>query len=287
MARVLVVGCGDIGGGLAECLIAAGHQVIGLKRSPPVVPVAGVDYRCVDLTQQPTVVRVPTDVDQVCAILTPGGRDAAAYRTVYLAGMKNLLDHFIAAGSRPHWLFVSSTSVYGQNQGEWVDASSVAAPQTETAQVLRAAEEQVLAAARDSTIVRFAGIYGPGRQRLLRAVLAGEPVQYAPPSYANRIHRDDCVGVLEFLLARQRADEPLDRLYLASDCEPAAAGEVAIWLAAQLGCPVPPSRLGSTDANKRCANALLLEQGYQFRYPTFREGYLPLITAWRAQRGLP
>lgn len=287
MARVLIVGCGDIGSGLAECLIAAGHRVVGVKRSPPPAPVAGVDYHCVDITRRSALAGLATDVDQVCVILTPAGRDAAAYRAIFVAGVKNLLDHFAAAKSRPPWLFVSSTSVYGQNRGEWVDENSLADPPSDTARVLRAAEEQILAAGRDSTIVRLSGIYGPRRQRLARAVLAGEPVQHAPPIYANRIHRDDCIGVLMFLLARQCEGHELDRIYLASDCEPAAAGEVAAWLATQLGCPAPPQRSPTANpvgANKRCANTRLLKLGYRFRYPTFREGYLPLVTALRAAR---
>ncbi|MGK2913106.1 MAG: SDR family oxidoreductase [Porticoccaceae bacterium] len=286
MADVLIVGCGDLGSGLAEHLLAAGHRVVGVKRSPPLMSVAGVDYRQVDITEPQAVASLPTDFDQVFVILTPGGRNAAAYRAIYLSGVKHLLDHFARAGSRPHWLLVSSTSVYGQDRGEWVDEDSPTEPRADTAQVLRAAEVQVLAHQRGNTVVRFSGIYGPGRERLLRAVAAGEPVQYAPPTYTNRIHRDDCIGVLQFLLERRFAGIALDDLYLASDCEPASAEAVATWIAAQLGCAAPPARLAGAvvaSANKRCVSARLQQLGYCFRFPTFREGYLALIQAFRAR----
>lgn len=283
---MLIVGCGDIGSGLAERLVAAGHRVVGLKRTPPRAPVEGIDYRCIDITQRQTVAVLPTDFDQVCVILTPGQRDVAAYRAIYLSGVKHLLDHFARAGSRPHWLFVSSTSVYGQDRGEWVDEDSPAEPRTETAQVLRAAEVQVLAHQPGNTVVRFSGIYGPGRERLLHALVAGAPVQYAPPIYTNRIHRDDCVGMLMFLLEQRFKGVALDSLYLASDCESVVAGEVATWLAARLGCRPPPAKQPGADgvgANKRCVNTRLQRLGYRFRFPTFREGYLPLIDAFRAR----
>lgn len=282
MADVLIVGCGDIGGGLAERLLAAGHRVVGVKRTPPLLPIVGLDYCCVDITDPGAVASLPTDFAQVCVILTPGGRSAEAYRAIYIAGLKHLLDHFARAGSRPHWLLVSSTSVYGQNGGEWVDENAITEPASPTARVLREAEMQIFAHSPGNTVVRFSGIYGAGRQRLLHAVAAGEPVQYEPPTYTNRIHRADCIGVLQFLLERRCTGNKLDQIYLASDCEPAAAGAVASWIAAQLGRSPPPARVGNggvAGANKRCSSARLQSMGYRFQFPTFREGYGPMIQA--------
>lgn len=280
MADLLLVGCGDLGAGLAARLVASGHRVTALKRTPPAAPLAGVTYRLADLTQPHTLADLGGPFAQVFVILAPGARDAAAYQAVYGAGIDQLRARL--AGRVGHWLFVSSTSVYGQNAGEWVDEDSTTAPTSATAKWLLTAERCLAESGAPATTVRFSGIYGPGRERLLRQVLAGAPVQYDPPSYTNRIHRDDCLGALEWLHRRQLAGMELAPIYVASDDEPAPAGEVARGLAAELGVPAPPAAAAGGPQNKRCHNDRLRRTGYRFAYPSWREGYRDLIAQWHA-----
>ncbi len=280
MANLLLVGCGDLGAGLAARLVASGHRVTALKRTPPTAPLAGVTYRFADLTQPHTLADLGGSFAQVFVILAPGARDAAAYQALYGAGVDHLRARL--AGRVGHWFFVSSTSVYGQDAGEWVDEDAPAAPTAPTAKWLLAAERCLADAGAPATTVRFSGIYGPQRERLLRQVLAGAPVQYDPPNYTNRIHRDDCLGVLEWLHRRQLAGTGLAPLYLASDDEPASAGDVARWLAAELGVPAPPAAAAGGGQNKRCRNAQITHAGYRFAYPSWREGYRDTIEHWRA-----
>ncbi len=142
-----------------------------------------------------------------------------------------------------------------------------------------AGEQRLDAADVPGTSVRFAGIYGPGRERLIRQVQEGRQAQPQPVQYSNRIHRDDCAGVLAHLIARDLAGEPLEPLYLASDSDPAPLHEVMAWLAKELG--VTPTE--GTDlplrrrASKRCRNQRLLDSGYRFIYPGYREGYKALL----------
>ena len=130
-------------------------------------------------------------------------------------------------------------------------------------------------------MVRFAGIYGPGRTRLIERVRAGDPCSAA---YANRIHRDDCAGVLRHLL---RLERPLP-LYLAADGEPATQCAVMTWMAERLGLPAPPSAdAGDGNLGKRCRNARLAASGYEFEYPSFREGYGAIIADLAARGKSP
>lgn len=287
MAKVLIVGCGDIGLGLARVLIARDHQVTGLKRTPLGQNVAGLKLVLADIAAA-CLSDLPTNFDQVYVILSPDGRDEQSYRRVYLQGVNNLLAHFAQAESAAHWIFVSSTSVYGQNAGEWVNEDSATTPESGTAKILLQAEKNILG--RDhsrqhdrhvkNTVVRFSGIYGPGRQGLLKRVQSGVPVQYDPPYYTNRIHRDDCIGVLTWLLAQRLAGQRLDAIYLATDSEPVAAGEVARWLAEKLQCPLPPAKrveVCQTLANKRCSNQKLRDSGYDFHVKNYRRGYELLL----------
>jgi nucleoside-diphosphate-sugar epimerase len=280
MAKVLIVGCGDIGLSLAEVLIAEGHQVSGIKRTPLAKSLPGLKLIFADITIENELKELPTDFDQVFLILTPDGRDEQDYRRVYLQGVNNLLAHFTDAVQEPHCIFVSSTSVYGQSAGEWVDEDSATDPGSQTAKVLLQAEKNILKAGAKNTIVRFSGIYGPGREGMIKRIQSGVPVQYAPPYYTNRIHRDDCVGVLAYLFAMRLKGGALENIYLGSDNEPAPIKEVAQWLADKLDLPKPPARkirAVNLGQNKRCDNKRLNTLGYNFRFKSYRAGYGELI----------
>ena len=172
---------------------------------------------------------------------------------------------------------VSSTSVYGQSQGEWVDEESIAEPDNISSRLIRLAEQRLTALNPDNIIVRFSGIYGPGREYLLRQALQTPAIQQTPPYFTNRIHQQDCVDVLSFLLEQRLEGRALAQCYLASDDDPAPTWEVMNWLADHLHCPAPTARDGEVGMNKRCSNARLKALGYQFQYPSYKDGYLDLI----------
>jgi nucleoside-diphosphate-sugar epimerase len=275
MARILVVGCGDIGYRVALALHELGHDVTGLKKHSPTRS-APFPIMVVDIQQTSAIAFLPTDFQQVLFIVSAGSRQADAYQMLYQNGLHNLLSHFASSGHSPSWLMVSSTSVYGQNQAEWVDENSETKPISPSSQYLLAAEKCLLQLDAKHCVVRFSGIYGPGRDWLLRRAASGESIQQQPPSYTNRIHQDDCVGVLVFLMQKQLANEVLEPCYIASDNEPVPLWDVMHWIAHQYGLPEPNALIMPADApqNKRCSNAKLVALGYQFLFPSYRDGYL-------------
>jgi nucleoside-diphosphate-sugar epimerase len=129
-----------------------------------------------------------------------------------------------------------------------------------------------------AVVLRLGGIYGPGRDRLIREVAEGRALRPAEPLFTHRIHRDDAAGAIAHLLALERP-EPV---YLGVDSEPADLGAVYAWISARLGLPEPaiapiPGEGRLARGSKRCSNARLVASGYRFAYPTFREGYGELI----------
>lgn len=177
-------------------------------------------------------------------------------------------------------LFTSSTGVYAQTSGEWVDESSPAVPTHFSGTALLEGERIVQSGAFPATVVRLAGIYGPGRTRMIESVRAGTATIPAAPAYVNHIHRDDCAGVLRHLLS---LDDPAP-LYIGVDDDPVERGAMFRWLAQEMGAPEPRvSAEAETDSirvmrgNKRCSNARLRATGYEFRFPTYREGYGALM----------
>lgn len=270
MAKVLIVGCGDVGSRLAALLVAGGHEVHALRRS--VFSLPGVQALQGDVTQ-PETLQLPAGLDHVFVLLAPGESGEDAYRRVYLDGTRNLLA-LLENQQLRRIFWVSSSSVYGQDDGSWVDEDSPAAPLSPTAQVLREAEALVAAASWPATVVRFAGIYGPERLRLVRLVQSGKPVLADPPQWTNRIHVEDCAGILNFLFVRDLSGTNLASLYIGVDDEPVSQHEVLDWLADRLGLPrvARVSRPGA-GSNKRLSNRRISALGYSLRFPDYRAGY--------------
>ncbi len=289
MANILIAGCGDVGATLGQRLSASGHQVWGLKRHPADLP-PGIQPLAADLTDPATLTTLPSALDYVVYSAAASGFSAAAYQAAYVTGVRNLLNALDKAEQPPkRLLFTSSTSVYAQHQGEWVDEDSPAEADGFSGRCIREGEQLLWNRGWPAVAVRFGGIYGPGRTRLIDSVRDGSATRQAgPPLYTNRIHRDDCAAVLEHLLF---LPEPAP-LYLAVDDDPAPLDQVLSWLALQLGVPEPPLAVqpplkpgaaASADpalrmrASKRCRNHRLRASGFDFRYPGYRDGYAALL----------
>jgi nucleoside-diphosphate-sugar epimerase len=283
MATVLVAGAGYVGAALGVRLAGDGHVVYGLRRDPrglpaELRPVAG------DLGDRASLERVvPEGVELVAYTAAAIGPTAEDYAEAYVRGLGNLLAVLAArrAGVR-RVLFTSSTRVHTQEGGQWVDETSAAEPIEATNRCLLDGERVLEAGPFPSVVLRLAGIYGPGRTRLVEEVLAGRARRpRGGPRWTNRIHRDDCVGAIAHLLALA---DPAP-VYVGVDQEPAELGDVLTWIAARLGRPPPPvreegegeSRARPERGNKRCSNARLLASGYRFAFPTYRDGYAALI----------
>lgn len=282
MVKVLIAGCGYVGGALGAALVADGDVVYGLRRRVVSLP-AGVQPIEADLAVPKTLRDLPAGLDFVVYAASPGGPDDALYRTAYVEGLGRLLEALAAQRQSPRRIFLlSSTSVYGQEKGEWVDETSLTQPRDFRGRRILEAEGILAAAGLPATVVRLGGIYGPQRTGMIERVRSGRAVfPRGGPRWTNRIHRDDCAGALRHLM---RLPAP-ESLYLGVDCEPAEDATVLRWLAGALGAPAPRVEKDSGEPargnNKRCRNDRLLASGYSFRYPTFREGYAALLAKLR------
>jgi len=295
MMRVAVLGCGYVGLELCRQLTAAGHEVVGVRRSEEglaAVESAGGSAVRADVTDPDSLTAVP-DCDALVFAASSGGRGADAARRVYVEGLQMVIDHFGTRDSSPDRLvYTSSTGVYGDHGGDWVDETTPLDPTTEKTRVLAEAERVALEVAADAgidgTVARFAGLYGPDRYRLERYL--NGPVT---DGYLNMVHRDDAAGTVAFLLTEDLARE---EAVLVVDDEPVEKWVFADWLADECGVEQPPKRtkderLADGDlseaarrriqTSKRCSNERLRELGYEFVHPTFRSGYHPAIESYR------
>ncbi|QDU66579.1 SDR family oxidoreductase [Engelhardtia mirabilis] len=276
MQTILIAGCGYLGTTVGALLARLGYPVRGLRRNPAGLPDSIEPVRG-DLTD-PGLELAPADWLVFAA--APSSRGEAGYRAIYVDGLARVLDALERAGALPsRALFVSSTAVYGQDGGEWVDEDSPTVPADYRGATLLEAEAHLRARVDTPISLRLGGLYGPGRTRLIESVLNGESdFRAEPPNYTNRIHRDDAALATVHLL---EAEGPAP-IYCGVDDGPAPRGEVLSWLANRLDAPRPrhvAQPVLGRGGNKRVSNARLRAAGYRFKYPTFREGYEQVIAA--------
>lgn len=272
MPRALIAGCGYLGRAIADLLQTDGWQVEGWTMSPEStreLSQAGYSAHSIDISNAKQVAAHKLQFDVVIHSASTRGGDVDGYRSVYLNGARNLLKDF--AGAR--FLFVSSTSVYSQAGGEWVNEESLAEPKHETGKILRESED--LVRANGGIVVRLGGLYGPNRSALLRKFLNGEAtIDPSNDRFVNQIHRDDAAAAIRFLI--QRA-ESAPQTYNLVDNQPILLSDCYRWLALTLNRPVPAmasstSKRKRGDSNKRVSNEKLRSIGWEPRYPTFTDG---------------
>ncbi|MDP4548220.1 MAG: SDR family oxidoreductase [Marinobacter sp.] len=280
LSRILVAGCGKLGGDMALALADNDAQVFGLRRSPENVP-AGITGIGADLTKPETLEgKLPEDLDIVIYCLTPSSYDEQGYQDAYVTGLTNLLN---AMGDQPltRLFFVSSTSVYAQDDDSWVDETSTTEPSRYTGKHILRGEQAALSSIHPATVIRFSGIYGPTRQRFLEEVLEGRMNPQPPAPYSNRIHERDAVRAVTHMIELALSGKKLEDVYIVTDCEPVRLDEVVEWVQQQVSCkaPVEDARKGGRAGSKRCSNQRLLASGFEFRYPDFRAGYREMINS--------
>ena len=281
--RVLIVGCGYVGVPLGAELVRLGHEVFGLRRNAAAVAelqAAGIQPLIGDVSRPESLVKLPHDFDWIVNCVAAGGA-AENYRKIYLQGTHHLIE-WLTPNPPKKFVYTSSTSVYGQNNGSPVKESSPTEPLAETSKILVETEKVLLASVAErklpAVILRVAGICGPDRGHWFKQFLKDAAhIEGDGSRCLNMIHRDDLVGCIVAALKNGRAGE----IYNAVDDEPVSQLHFFQWLAQAVDKPLPPSVPENADdqskrgmTNKRVSNRKLkMELGYRFKHPTFRQGY--------------
>ncbi|WP_434518306.1 SDR family oxidoreductase [Pseudomonas sp. NFX1] len=276
---VMVVGCGDVGGRLARQLLARGWLVSGLRRSIAQLP-EGVVPVAADLSDAAIPAAWPQRAsDYLVYCVAASQHDEVGYQAAYVDGLRHVLAWLAARGQHPRrLLFVSSSSVFAQQEGEWIDETAATEPEGYSGRVMLEAERLALASGIPASVVRLTGIYGPGREWLLSQVRQGYRVAEQPPLYGNRIHAEDAASLLAFLLQADADGVALDDCYIGVDDDPAPLADVVAWLRGYMGVTEwsDEQRVRRTGS-KRCSNARVRALGWVPAYPSYKEGYAAIL----------
>ena len=283
--RILIVGCGYLGLRAAQLWDEQGAEIVAVTRSPARAaewssrgwePVVG------DITQPETLAEIkPVDF---CLYAVGYDRHAEhSKREVYIDGLRFSLQQL--RHKTPRLLYISSASVYGQDDGSWVDETSPCEPRTESGQICLEAEHLVEAAASPELgvmVLRLSGIYGP--QRLLtrlEQLQTGAPLGGQPEAWLNLIHVDDAAAAAVQLARDWNVYGPAGpfRRYLLSDKLPVQRSTFYGNLASLVGAPAPqfdpqlPTRSGTTVSGKRCnSQKIRRDFAISYRFPTIQSG---------------
>lgn len=275
MANLLVFGAGYSGLAIARAALEAGLGVAVTSRGAAAMPAGAV------LVPFGDAASAIAAADFVVSSAAPGpGGDPVLARW----------GTALAAGPARWFGYLSTTGVYGDRAGGWVDEATPAAPGAERSRRRVAAEQDWVAVAggRPIDLIRLAGIYGPGRSAL-DEVRSGRARRVIKPGHEfGRIHRDDiALGVLAAL-----AHPPADvRVLNFSDDAPAESADVIAEAARLLGAELPPavpfeaawaamSDMGRSfwAENRKVASAATKAAlGIAWRYPSYREGLAAIL----------
>ena len=253
----LVIGCGYLGERVACEWLRSHDDVWALTRSTVNAErLASIGLRPVvgDVLDSDSLRKLPRAETVLYAV----GFDrtgSASKRSVYVDGLSNVLQQVRASCER--FLYVSSTSVYGQDSGELVDESSPTTPTEENGRICCDAEAVVRQLKEDAIILRLAGIYGPGRLLArVEQLRRGERLAGNPEAWLNLIHVDDAARTV--LAAETRG--VLGATYLVCDDQPLHRREYYAALTEKVSAPRPQFEELAADAperrrlNKRCVN---------------------------------
>lgn len=286
MKRRLVFGCGYLGKRVAQLWNQAGDQVHVVTRSDQrrdTLLAEGFLPLVADVTRPETLADLPS----VDTVLVAVGMDRSQYsdiRKVYVEGLKNVLDAL--ADPVQHVIYVSSTGVYGNFDGEWVDEDSPTQPKREGGKACLEAE-QLLKESRwgsQATILRFAGIYGPDRVPTRQQVIDKQWDRLSPAGYLNLIQVDDGAKTIQLIAHSVDVDpdntDTLNQTFLVSDGQPPLRRDYYDWIADRFSVgPIPwdPDAVAPQESrassSKRISNRKLQRYySIEFQYPDYRAG---------------
>lgn len=275
---ILIVGAGYLGEALGLSLIKHGHAVSGIIRSEEKavrLRSEGFNVYTADLKQASTLKNIPYH-DGVILCPSPGKNQT--YEEIYLHGISNILFQIKTWQKKPSFVIhVSSIGVWKNLQGKKTNEQTPVSREDAKSKILIDSEQMTLGDKGGSgMILRLGGIYGPERNRIENFQKNLWPKSDSEDHYINLIHREDAVSAIQRLMDKGIGGE----IYIGVDDEPALESEIYKWfcdVTAQQKRKNPFSQLAVTSAGKRCQNTKLKALGWRPQYPTFREGYRPLL----------
>jgi nucleoside-diphosphate-sugar epimerase len=268
----LILGCGYLGSRVGALWLEQGRRVYAATRNATHLP-ASVEPIICDVLDSAALRALPK-VDTALYAVGFDRTGGASMRAVYVEGLANVLAHLPPP---KRFIYISSSSVYGQTDGSWVDETAPTAPEEPTGQIVLEAEGVLRAHLPASVLLRFAGIYGPGRLLRRQTIEKGEAIIGDADKWLNLIHVDDGARAVLAAEAHGEAgrvynvcdDHPVRRRYFYAALARALHAPAPRFVAAPTDQPTPPHERANRRINNRRLKADL---GFELQFPNYEQG---------------
>lgn len=278
-AKVLIIGCGDLGTKIATDLQSLAYEVIGLRVSDQQLP-ANIMRIQADVTQPETLSKLEQIQPDYLIYCVAGSAKTSLdvddnYRLHYVEGLRNVLATQQANPHLKHVFFVSSTRVYGQKTEAIIDETITAVATDAGGERLLEAENLIKNFPCGATVLRLSGIYGPGRTRMIK-LAEQQDLWPAQNGWTNRIYRDDAAAFIVYLIKLLQQQKTIADCYIVTDNQPTTQYQTLKWIADQkhqIVDVMPLPVLGG----KRLSNQRMLQTGFILHYPDYQVGYAALL----------
>ena len=273
--KLLVIGCGKLGQKLGLLAKKTPLDLLGFKRKK--ITSTNIRIEQQDIFDKAFFDKVKIhSPDFILYSLSADEQSEKSYRRNYVEGLKQVIKSIKYINNFQHLFFVSSTSVYGDNNDQFIDEFSETSPKNFRGTILLEAENLLNTVKFNSTILRLSGIYGSGRNYMIKLSQDAESWPKVD-RWTNRINEDDAANFIIFLLNQCLQGEIPEKLYLLTDKEPVTLFRLLNWIRQNLNLKNKINITSDPILGKRLRSSIIPSLKFEYKYPTYKQGYKELI----------
>ena len=273
--KLLIIGCGKLGQKLGLLAKKTPLDLLGFKRKK--ITSTNIRIEQQDIFDKSFFDKVKIhSPDFILYSLSADEQSEKSYRRNYVEGLKQVIKSIKYINNFQHLFFVSSTSVYGDNNDQFIDEFSETSPKNFRGTILLEAENLLNTVKFNSTILRLSGIYGSGRNYMIKLSQDAESWPKVD-RWTNRINEDDAANFIIFLLNQCLQGEIPEKLYLLTDKEPVTLFRLLNWIRQNLNLKNKINITSDPILGKRLRSSIIPSLKFEYKYPTYKQGYKELI----------
>ncbi len=273
--KLLVIGCGKLGQKLGLLAKKTPLDLLGFKRKK--ITSTNIRIEQQDIFDKSFFDKVKIySPDFILYSLSADEQSEKSYRRNYVEGLKQVIKSIKYINNFQHLFFVSSTSVYGDNNDQFIDEFSETSPKNFRGTILLEAENLLNTVKFNSTVLRLSGIYGSGRNYMIKLSQDAESWPKVD-RWTNRINEDDAANFIIFLLNQCLQGEIPEKLYLLTDKEPVTLFRLLNWIRQNLNLKNKINITSDPILGKRLRSSIIPSLKFEYKYPTYKQGYKELI----------
>ena len=274
--KLLIIGCGKLGQRIGNSLAELPIEVVGIKRKLPKTP-SRFKILALDIFSDKFSTNIDLiSPDFVIYSVSSDSQTEESYQKNYVEGLRVSIKALEKLDDFQHLFFISSTRVYGQVTEKFLSESINPQPSDYGGRALLEAEKCLKKVLFNSTILRLSGIYGDDRRHMLG--IASDITRWPPEDrWTNRIHEEDAVSFITFLLTQVLNKKEIEDLYLVTDSQPVSLYEVLNWIRCELELSLGKPPVLNKLNGKKLTSEILPRLNFSFKHPNYKNGYAQMI----------